>query len=70
MPSNTGSVTAKTNLATVTPADREKFVTMTRAIETLTDQLKAKDIWANSQEAEVRCLQMCDSGCSVTFTAT
>jgi hypothetical protein len=42
------------NLATATSADRETVATLTRAITTLTDQLKAKDIWAKSQEAEVR----------------
>jgi hypothetical protein len=54
MPSNTGVVTAMANLATATSADRETVATMTRAISTLTDQLKAKYIWAKSQEAEVR----------------
>jgi hypothetical protein len=44
------------NLATATSADREKVATLTRAIVTLTDQLKAKDIWAKSQEADVRIL--------------
>jgi hypothetical protein len=42
------------NLATATSADRETVATLTLAIATLTDQLKAKDIWAKSQEAEVR----------------
>jgi hypothetical protein len=42
------------NLATATYADRETVATLTRSIATLTDQLKAKDIWAKSQEAEVR----------------
>jgi hypothetical protein len=42
------------NLATATSADRETVVTLTQEIATLTDQLKAKDIWAKSQEAEVR----------------
>jgi hypothetical protein len=42
------------NLATATSAERETVANLTRAIETLTDQLKAKDIWAKSQEAEVR----------------
>jgi hypothetical protein len=44
------------NLATATSADRETVATLTRAIATLTDQLKAKDIWAKSQEAEIRIL--------------
>jgi hypothetical protein len=42
------------NLVTDTSADRETVANLTRAIETLTDQLKPKDIWAKSQEAEVR----------------
>jgi hypothetical protein len=42
------------NLATATSADRETVATLTREITTLTDQLKDKDIWAKSQEAEVR----------------
>jgi hypothetical protein len=44
-------VTAMANLATATSADRETFATLTRAIATLTYQLKAKDIWVKSQEA-------------------
>jgi hypothetical protein len=56
MPGNTGFVTAMANIATATSADRETVATLTRAISTLTDQFKAKDIWAKSQEAEVRCL--------------
>jgi hypothetical protein len=47
-------VTAMANLATATSADRETVSTLTYAIATLADQLKAKDIWAKSQEAEVR----------------
>jgi hypothetical protein len=56
MPGNTGFVTAMSNLATatVTSADRETVATLTRAIETMTDQLKAKDILSKSQEAELR----------------
>jgi hypothetical protein len=42
------------NLATAMSDDRETVATLTRAIATLTDQLKAKYIWAKSQEAEVR----------------
>jgi hypothetical protein len=42
------------NLATAKSADRETVATLTREIATLTDQLKAKDVWAKSQEAEVR----------------
>jgi hypothetical protein len=47
-------VTAMANLATATSADRETVATLTQEIATLTDQLKAKDIWAKSQEAEGR----------------
>jgi hypothetical protein len=35
-------------------AERETVATLTQEIATLADQLKAKDIWAKSQEAEVR----------------
>jgi hypothetical protein len=42
------------NLATATSADRETVATLTKAIETLTEQLKAKDIWAKSQGAELK----------------
>jgi hypothetical protein len=42
------------NLATATSADRETVATLTKAIATLKDQLKAKDIWAKSQEAELK----------------
>jgi hypothetical protein len=44
------------NLATVTSADRETVATLTKEIVTLTEQLKAKDIWAKSQEAELKSL--------------
>jgi hypothetical protein len=54
MSANKGFVTAMANLATATSADRETVEILTRAIATITDQLKAKDIWAKSQEAEVR----------------
>jgi hypothetical protein len=53
-PGDAEFVTAMANLATATSADRETVSTLTRAIATITDQLKAKDIWAKSQEAEVR----------------
>jgi hypothetical protein len=54
IPADAGFTTAMANLATATSADRETVATLTRAIATLTDQLKAKDTWAKSQEAEVR----------------
>jgi hypothetical protein len=44
------------NLTTSTSADRETVATLTKAIATLTEQLKAKDIWAKSQGAELKCL--------------
>jgi hypothetical protein len=47
MPADAGFTTAMANLATATSADREKAATLTRAIATLTDQLKAKDTWRN-----------------------
>jgi hypothetical protein len=53
-PADTDFFTTIANLATVTSADRETVATLKRAIATLTDKLKAKDIWANSQETEVR----------------
>jgi hypothetical protein len=54
LPAGSGFVTAMANLATATSADRETLATLTKAITTLTDQLKAKYIWANSQEAELK----------------
>jgi hypothetical protein len=42
------------NLATAMYADCETVATLKRVIATLTDQLKAKYIWAKSQEAQVR----------------
>jgi hypothetical protein len=42
------------NLATATSAYRETVATLTKVIATLTEQLKAKDIWAKSQEAELK----------------
>jgi hypothetical protein len=54
VPADAEFVTAMANLATATSADSETVATLTRSIATLIDQLKAKDIWAKSQEAEVR----------------
>jgi hypothetical protein len=56
LPANSGFVTAMANLATATSTDRETVATLTKAIATLTEQLKAKDIWAKSQEAELSLL--------------
>jgi hypothetical protein len=41
-------------LATATSTDRETVATLIKSIATLTEQLKAKDIWAKSQEAELK----------------
>jgi hypothetical protein len=51
LPADSGFVTAKANLATSTSADRETVETLTKAIATLTDQFKAKDIWAKCCES-------------------
>jgi hypothetical protein len=53
-PADAEFVTAMANLAIATSADREIVATLTRSIATLTDKLKDKDIWAKSQEADVR----------------
>jgi hypothetical protein len=53
-PADIEFVTAMANLATAIYVDCETVATLTREIATVTDQLKAKDIWAKSQEAEVR----------------
>jgi hypothetical protein len=42
------------NLATATSDDRETVATLTNAIETFTEQLKAKYMWAKSKEAELK----------------
>jgi hypothetical protein len=42
------------NLATATSADLEKVATLTKAIATLTEELKSKDMLAKSQEAELK----------------
>jgi hypothetical protein len=54
VPANAEFPTVMATLATATSADRETVTTLTRAIATLTDQMKAKYTWAKSQEAEVR----------------
>jgi hypothetical protein len=54
VPADAEFVTDMANLATATSDDRKTVATLTQEIATLTDQLKAKDIWAKSQEAEVR----------------
>jgi hypothetical protein len=54
IPADTGFVTAMANLVTSTYADHETVVTLTKSIATLTYQLKAKDIWAKSQEDELK----------------
>jgi hypothetical protein len=42
------------NLVTATSSDRETVATLTKEIATLTEQLKAKDIWSKSQEPELK----------------
>jgi hypothetical protein len=42
-------VASMDNLATATSANCETVETLTKAIATLTEQLKSKDIWAKSQ---------------------
>jgi hypothetical protein len=54
LPTNSGFVTAMANLVTATSDDRETVATLTKSITTLTEQLKAKDIWVKSQEAELK----------------
>jgi hypothetical protein len=54
LPADIRFVTAMVNLATATSADRETVATLTKSIATLTEQLKSKDIWANSQEAVLK----------------
>jgi hypothetical protein len=56
LPADGRFVTAIANLATATSADRETVATLTKAIETLTEQLKANNIWAKFQEAELKLL--------------
>jgi hypothetical protein len=54
LPDDGGFVTAIVNLDTVASSYCETVGTLTKAIATLTEQLKAKDIWAKSQEAELK----------------
>jgi hypothetical protein len=42
------------NLTTATSPDHETVATLTKAIATLTEQLKAKDMWVKSQEDEIK----------------
>jgi hypothetical protein len=42
------------NFTTATSDDCETVANLTKSIATLTDRLKAKDIWAKSQEAELK----------------
>jgi hypothetical protein len=55
LPADGGFVTSMANLATATSADRETGANLTNAIATLNEQLKAKDMWYKSQEAELKC---------------
>jgi hypothetical protein len=54
LPAGGGFVAAMSNLATATSDERETVDTLTTAISTLTDQLAAKDLWDESQEAELK----------------
>jgi hypothetical protein len=54
LPSYSSFVTTIANLATATSAERETVVILTKAIATLKEKLKAKDIWAKAQEAELK----------------
>jgi hypothetical protein len=56
LPADIGFVTAVANFATATSADLETVATLTKVFATLTDQLKAKDIWAKFQDAELKLL--------------
>jgi hypothetical protein len=68
LPANSGFVTAMANLATATSADREAVATLTKAIATITEKMKSKDIWAKSQEAELKRL-LGAQGISTPITA-
>jgi hypothetical protein len=54
LPAHGGFVSAMANLSTTSSADRETMATLTKAITTLTEQLKAKDMLAKYQEAELK----------------
>jgi hypothetical protein len=54
LPAESSFVNVMANLATATSADRETVATLTKAVATLTAQLKVKDILAKSQEAELK----------------
>jgi uncharacterized membrane protein YfcA len=63
LPADGVVVTAISNLATATSADRETVAVLTNIIATLTDQLAATYIWGKAKEAEIKCLV---SGCATT----
>jgi hypothetical protein len=54
LPADGGFVSSMASFATAYSADRETVATLTKAIATITEQLKTKDIWAKSQEAELK----------------
>jgi hypothetical protein len=68
LPYNSGIVTAVANLATATSADHETVATLTKSIANITEQLKSKDIWAKSQEDELKSLL--GAQCNVTPIAS
>jgi hypothetical protein len=63
LPADGGFVTDMANLATANSVEREKVSTLTKAIATLREQLKAKYMWAKSQEDELKLLL---GGCATT----
>jgi hypothetical protein len=55
LPADRGFVTVMANLATAISDDRETVATLTKAIATITEKLKVKDIiWSKFQEAEFK----------------
>jgi hypothetical protein len=56
IPADGRFVTAMANLATDTSADRETVATFTKAIATITEKLKAKDMLSKYQEAAIKLL--------------
>jgi hypothetical protein len=56
LPDDNSFVTVMVNLATATSAYGETLATFTKAVTTLTEKLNVKDIWAKTQEAEIKFL--------------
>jgi hypothetical protein len=70
LPADGGFITAMANLATATSADRETVANLNKAIATITEQLKAKDMWAKSQEAELKRLMGGHANAATTVPTT